>query len=343
MKLKPKLAMYWAASCGGCEVSLLNVGEKILMVDRVFDIVFFPCIADFKYKDVEALSDDHIDLCLFNGAIRSSENQELAELLRRKSRLLVAYGSCAHEGCIPALSNLTTAADTLEAVFVSNFSTANPGGVVPRTTTRVPEGDLALPLLYDTVRALDQIVRVDYYIPGCPPEPPRIWEALEVFVDAFVGGAELPAVGSVLGATDLALCEECPLERNEKRVPRFFRPHEIVPDPKVCLLEQGIVCSGPATRGGCGALCPRAGMGCRGCYGLLQGVVDQGAGMVAAVAAVLGVGSPQEEESAIEQTIERATSSIVDPAGTFYRHSLAHSLLRRRRPSITPNEADEGS
>ncbi len=86
---------------------LLNIGEHILTVDDVFDIAFFPCIADFKVEDVKAYPDGYIDLCLFNGAIRNSENEEMAQLLRKKSKVLVAFGSCAYEGCIPALSNLT--------------------------------------------------------------------------------------------------------------------------------------------------------------------------------------------------------------------------------------------
>ena len=75
-KEKPKLAMYWASSCGGCEVSVLNIYENILTVDEVFDVAFFPCIADFKIKDLESYPDGYIDVCLFNGAIRNSENEE---------------------------------------------------------------------------------------------------------------------------------------------------------------------------------------------------------------------------------------------------------------------------
>ena len=57
MAEKPKLAMYWAASCGGCEISTINIGEHILVVDQVFDLAFFPCIADFKYQDVRNYPD----------------------------------------------------------------------------------------------------------------------------------------------------------------------------------------------------------------------------------------------------------------------------------------------
>ena len=79
---KGKLAIYWAASCGGCEISILGIHEKILDVDNAFDIVLFPCGADGKVRDVEKMSDKTIDLCLFNGAIRNSEQEYMARLLR---------------------------------------------------------------------------------------------------------------------------------------------------------------------------------------------------------------------------------------------------------------------
>jgi len=103
---KPKLALYWAASCGGCEITILDIEEKILDVANFFDIVLWPCAMDFKYEDVEKMEDGEILITLFNGAIRTSENEYLAKLLRQKSKILVAFGSCAHEGCIPGLANL---------------------------------------------------------------------------------------------------------------------------------------------------------------------------------------------------------------------------------------------
>ena len=200
MSDKPKLGMYWASSCGGCEISVLGIGDKILTVDEIFDIVFFPCIADFKYEDVRNYPDGYIDVCLFNGAIRSSENEEMAHLMRQKSKVLVAYGSCAYEGCIPALSNLTSKEATFDAIYLNNPTTENPDGIVPQTVTKVPEGELEIPLFYNTVKSLDQVVSVDYYLPGCPPEPPQIWAVLQVVVAGLLEGAELPPPGSVVGA-----------------------------------------------------------------------------------------------------------------------------------------------
>ncbi len=329
MSEKPKLAMYWASSCGGCEISVLNIGDKILIVDEVFDLAFFPCIADFKHHDVEGYPDGYIDVCLFNGAIRNSENEEMAKLLRQKSKILVAFGSCAYEGCIPALSNLTTKNDTFNTIYFENPSIDNPDKILPMVETEVPEGTLSLPYFYNTVKSLDQVVDVDYYLPGCPPEPEQIWAVLEVVVNALLNEGPLPPAGSIIGAGTVAVCEECPLEKNVKTITQFYRPYEIQPEPDLCLLEQGLVCVGPATRSGCGALCPQVGMGCRGCYGPLDGVEDQGAKMLSAIASVVTVGEPGDDEHELEEKIDAVMDTLADPSGTFYRFSMAHSLLHR--------------
>jgi len=328
-KEKPKLAMYWASACGGCEISVLNIHENILTVDEVFDIAFFPCIADFKIKDLEAYPDGHIDLCLFNGAIRNSENEEMAHLLRKKSKIMVAFGSCAYEGCIPALSNLTTKEATFDKVYINNPSIDNPDKIFPQEVTKVPEGELTLPFFYNTVKSLDQVTDVDYYLPGCPPEPPQIWAVLQVVVGALLEGAPLPPAGAIIGAGTSAVCEECDREKEEKMIDRFYRPYEIVPDPEQCLLEQGLICMGLATRSGCGALCPSVGIGCRGCYGPPEGVIDQGGKMLSAIASVMNAGDETMEEAELEQKIQEVVDTIADPAGTFYRFSMAHSILRR--------------
>src|SRR5512139_624343 len=144
---KPKFAMYWAASCGGCEIAVLNIGEKILDVDANFEVVFWPVAMDAKYKDVEAMPDKSILLTLFNGGIRNKENEEIAHLMRRKSQILVAFGSCASEGCIPGLANLSKPKVIFETVY-NTVTTDNPGGIQPVYEYQAPEGVLYTPEFY---------------------------------------------------------------------------------------------------------------------------------------------------------------------------------------------------
>lgn len=323
---KPKLALYWAASCGGCDIAVLDIEERILDVAEHFEIVFWPCAMDFKYKDVERMDDKSIDICLFNGAIRTSENERLATLLRAKSKVLIAFGSCAHEGCIPGLANVTNRDEIFRTAYRDTRSTVNTDGVVPQTETVVTLSEqseskvvLELPAFWDTVKTLDQVVPVDYYVPGCPPQAHQVWAILELIIQ----GAQLPPPGSILGAGDKTCCDECSRERKEKTIKRFYRPHEIEPNPNECLLDQGILCLGPATRSGCGALCVKANVPCRGCYGPPPNVDDQGAKMMSALSSVIDAQDPVE--------VERIINQIVDPIGTFYRFGLAHSILRRVR------------
>ena len=314
---KAKLALYWAASCGGCEIAVLAVNEKILDVAAAFDIVFWPCATDGKVRDVEKMADGEIDVCLFNGSIRTSEQEYMARLMRRKSKVLVAFGSCAHEGCIPGLANMNTKEEIFNNSYQETFSTENPQNVRPQPATKVPEGTLHLPIFYDTVKTLDQTVPVDYYLPGCPPEADRIWEAVTAILES-----KLPPPGSVIGS-DTTVCDDCPRKRNEKKIKKFRRTWEIIPDEETCLLEQGLLCCGIATRAGCGALCPQVNSPCIGCYGPTGGVQDFGAKMMTALASVIDADKPEEIDRIIQE-------GIPDPVGSFYRFSLAHSLLRRK-------------
>jgi F420-non-reducing hydrogenase small subunit len=324
---KPKLSMYWAASCGGCEIALVNIHEKILDVDAAFDFFFCPCLLDTKKKDVEALPDDGIAVTLFNGAIRTAENEEMAHLLRRKSGVLVAFGSCASEGCIPGLGNLHMPKGYLEDIYINSPTVDNPEGILPTPETGVKEGTLEIPEFYGRVRTLAQVTDVDYFMPGCPPESERIAEVVEL----LISGGPLPPKGSVIGAGTSNVCNECAREKTEKKIGKFYRPHEIEPDPKQCLLEQGLLCMGVATREGCGALCPAANMPCIGCYGPPEGVLDQGARMVSALGSVLDIGDLQGlGEKDIESRINGILDGIPDYAGTFYKFSLCGSLLGGR-------------
>ena len=313
---KLKLALYWAASCGGCEIAQLQIGEKILKLAEVADIVFWPVAIDAKYKDVEAMPEKSIDVCLFNGAIRNSEQEHMAKMLREKSKILIAYGSCAYEGCIPGLANMFNRQMIFERAYLETPSTDNKDKTFPQTSCKVTEGEITLPEFYDTVKSLCQTVEVDYIVPGCPPEEKTTWLALEALIEG-----KLPPKGTVITDNVKSVCDDCPRTKNEKKIKKFYRTFEIIPDTETCLLEQGLLCAGIATRGGCGAPCPQANMPCTGCYGPVDGVIDQGAAFLGAVASVIDSDDPEE--------IQKIVNDIPDPVGTFYRYSLPASLLRR--------------
>lgn len=339
---KLKLALYWAATCGGCDVAILDIEEKILDLLAIADIVFWPVATDFKYKDVEAMAPNSIDICLFNGSIRNSEHEEIAKLLRAKSKIMIAFGSCACFGGIPGLANVANREQIFKVVYDETITTVNPDKLVPATELVIePAGGsgsssggsdatstnrtLTLPEFYDTVKALNQIIDVDYYIPGCPPAVERIQDALEI-IKKFVATGELPPKGTVVAFTK-SVCDECKREREGKSLMRIYRPHELTTvDTNKCLLDQGILCIGPATRGGCGTRCINVNMPCRGCMGPLPEVDDQGAAILSAIASVLGL--EREQEMSAEER-KQLVDQIKDPLGTFYRFSLPTSLLKR--------------
>ena len=330
---KPKLAMYWAASCGGCEIALANIHEAILEVDAHFDFMFCPCLLDTKKKDIEALPDGAIFLTLFNGALRTEENLEMARLLRRKSQLLVAFGSCAATGGIPSLANQHGIEHVLETAFLNAPGLDNPERLIPGESCTVPDGELSLPPFLQRVLALHDAVAADYSMPGCPPEP----EQILAVVRHVASGAPLPPTGSLLGCSARAVCDECPREKRNRLAPRLLRPFEAAPADDWCLLEQGFACLGTSTRGGCQALCPATAMPCTGCYGPLDRDSDPGATALSTLAAALDPGSaPGQDEGSLHAGLRAALAGVPDPLGTFYRYTLAETVLADRATEVEP-------
>ncbi len=316
--MKLKAGIYWGAGCGGCDVAVLDVHEKILVVAEKMDLLFWPLALDFKYQDVEAMEDREFDIVLYNGAIRNSENEEIAKLLRRKTKAMIALGSCAHIGGLISMANFHTKEALMNRVYIETESTDNREGTMPQEVWKNGDEELELPRMHSVVKTLDQVVDVDYYIPGCPPVPDQIVSALTLVWDG-----NLPEKGSVIGAGTRTLCDECGRTKEEKTITGFSRTVEMIPDNEKCLLEQGLLCLGPVTREGCGARCINSNVPCRGCYGPLEDVLDQGARMMGAIASVL---EPKEEKE-----IDELISQIPDPLRTFYRFSTAASILRRKK------------
>jgi F420-non-reducing hydrogenase small subunit len=314
---KPKIAMYWCSSCGGCEEATVDLAERIVELTSLVDIVFWPVALDYKEEDVEKLADGSITASLINGGIRVTENRHMAELLRRKSKIVVAYGACSAWGGIPGLANLYEKNEPISRAYREVPSLNNPDQTLPKQSVDIDGRRLELPELLPRLLPIDQVIDVDYYVPGCPPTADVTWNA----VKTLLSGA-LPPKGSVIGASQKALCDECPLNETKPEkilIKDLKRPHQVIPDPSKCLLTQGLLCLGPATRGGCQALCVKARMPCTGCFGPLERVMDYGAKTASFIASIIDL----QDEEALEEVIDK----LPDPVGTFYRYTLAASSM----------------
>jgi len=259
-----KVAQEWFAMCGGCEITILDLGETLLELLPELEFVHMPVLMDHKLfgqtGEAAHMVVPEADVGIISGSIRTEENKELAEEMRKKVDFLIAMGSCACYGGIPALANQSAVEGIYQRVYKGN-STTEPG----ETPT------VGLSPLTDRVYSLDEVVTVDLQLPGCPTTPSMFAAAVLHLLKGTPFALELKSV-----------CDQCPTIREKKSVSDLKRPLESVegvgePLESVrCFMEQGFLCQGPATRAGCGGMeggvprCIEAYMPCRGCFGPME-------------------------------------------------------------------------
>ncbi len=258
-----RVASEWLNSCSGCEISIIDMGERLLDILAVADIVHLPALVDSKYYgqrgDQKHLSLPEADVGIISGGIRNEEHLEVALEMRKKCNLIIALGTCATHGGIPSLANTYTVDEIKERAYSTETT--------DRPDAYPSEG---LPALLDACYALDEKIKVDIQLPGCPPHPDIIFSALVALVQ-----------GKPLSVPDKSVCDTCPTVRKGKgelkkvrrflTAPEYGAPGEPL-DKMRCLLEQGFLCMGPVTRAGCGGdgitpRCVSARVPCRGCSG----------------------------------------------------------------------------
>ena len=198
---------------------------------------------------------NEVDVALIDGVIRVKEDEEKIKEARGKCRFLVAWGTCAAFGGIPAIANLFELEELIEASYgesqdpLGYYLSGNRG--VQRFMYQAQEFGL-LRRAYPAAH----VVRVDYYLPGCPP-PVNLLTRL-------VG--DLTGAGSTLEPRSI-ICAECHRKPKKVDLEAFKVFPKGVVDPHLCFLSQGTVCLGTLTKGGCGAICTRGGLPCWGCRG----------------------------------------------------------------------------
>ena len=305
-----KVASEWLNSCSGCEIAILNLGETLLAVLPQLEFVHIPVLMDHKYfgqtgeGDVHHLEIPPAVVGLISGGIRNQEHLEVAEAMRRSCQVVIALGTCATHGGIPSLINSFDNEDLFERYYRGSETTD------PHATPNDP----VLPGLLDRTYALDEKIKVDLYLPGCPPHPDQIGEAIVALLEGRA--PQLPTK---------SVCDTCPTIREGKgkvkKVRRFIQNAHFEPGTPLsemhCLLEQGYLCMGPVTRAGCAGaqgVAPRclvARVPCRGCFGPVQHDGNQLLDMLNALAS-----------NGID------CASVTDGA-SLLRFSGAHGLVRR--------------
>jgi len=275
-----RVAEEWLATCGGCEVTILDIGEPLLDLLPKLEFVHMPVIMDHKYYgqtgEKTELEIPEADVGIISGSIRNEENRRVAQEMRNKCQTLIAIGSCANFGGIPALGNMYTVQEIFDKVYRGTRST-DPGDT--------PAVDI--PPFTDRVYAVTEVVKVDVQLPGCPTTPELVAEALTCLLE-----------GKPFTLAERSVCDECPTKREKKALAQLKRPLEQLkftpgqPLSEVrCFMEQGYLCQGPATRSGCGGAdkvprCIRAYMTCRGCFGPIRAGANPMVDMMGALSSV---------------------------------------------------------
>lgn len=299
-----RVAEEWFAICGGCEVTILDIGESLLDLLPKLEFVHMPVIMDHKvYGQLGEKSKMEIpeaDVGIISGGIRNEENKELAQEMRAKCKTLIALGSCACFGGIPALANQFKLDELYEKVYKGSKSTE------PAETPREN-----IPPLLDRVYALDEVVKVDVYIPGCPTSPDLVADALTALLE-----------GKSFSIPERSVCDDCPTKREKKADISLRRPLDYVADPAKpveesrCFMEKGFLCLGPVTKSGCGGhekipRCIKGYMPCRGCFGPIR----KGA-------------NPLVEMIGALSSIGLDPNQILDRPATIQRYIGAHGKLK---------------
>jgi F420-non-reducing hydrogenase small subunit len=266
-----KVAEEWLNICGGCEVTILDIGEPLLELLPQLEFVHMPVLMDHKYfgqtGEGTEMEIPEADVGIISGGVRTEKEKHVTEAMRKSCKTLIAIGSCACFGGIPAMANMFKIEDLCDTVY-RGLETTEPGDTPSEN----------LPPLLESLKAVDEIVDVDVYIPGCPTAPGLVVEALTCLLE-----------GKPFELPERSVCDDCPVKREKKASGGSIkRPLESVPfkqgeawENTRCFMEEGYLCLGPVTRAGCSTgtdahgdvkapRCIKGYMPCRGCFGPIR-------------------------------------------------------------------------
>jgi F420-non-reducing hydrogenase small subunit len=236
---KVPVSFDWLSGCSGCELSVVDMHEKLLKVLEAIDIVRLPILADVKGYPKAAVG-------IITGGLRTDHDVHCAHEMRKSCDAILAFGICAMYGGPQGSGYASSLQELKDAAYEKNVTTATkftPGEGVPK-------------LLEEGVRPLDSEIKVDLYLPGCPPHPYYVFEAL-----TSVLAGKQPEFGPE------NVCYKCDRKMKHSEQAKLRRVHEGPFEKDQCFLSQGVLCMGSATLDRCLAPCPTRGVPCTGCAG----------------------------------------------------------------------------
>jgi F420-non-reducing hydrogenase small subunit len=284
----------WLSDCSGCHIAIVDLHEKILNVLQAVKIQRCPVLTDIKDYP-------HATLGLVSGAIRNEHDRQAAIEMRNSCDIVVAWGSCAVFGGPAGAGNIHTPAEIVRAVYLEN-KTTTPGN---------PPSSQVSPL-ESVVSPIDAVIEVDLYLPGCPPHPAYIFEALSALVEG-----RQPEVNK------RSVCAKCKRKMEKTEVDRIKSNSEGIPNAEQCFLSQGYPCLGSVTIDRCLAPCPSNGVPCTGCAGATMQILTEPNRDIRTEIAERMSRLTRIERDSIVASLERGSKS-------HYSYTMATSMIGRK-------------
>lgn len=281
----------WLSDCSGCHIAIVDLHEKILNVLQAVTIQRCPVLTDIKDYPKATVG-------LVSGAIRNEHDRHAAIAMRKSCEIVIAWGSCAVFGGPAGAGNIHTPEEIADAVYRDN-----------KTTTSAPAPSREVSPLESVVSPLDSVIDVDFYLPGCPPHPAFVFEALSALVEG-----RQPEVNR------RTVCAKCKRLMEKTEVDVIKSNSEGMPNADQCFLSQGYTCMGSVTIDRCLSPCPTNGVPCTGCAGATLQVLTEPNRDIRTEIAERMSRLTKIDKNAIIASVERASKS-------HYSYTMATAMI----------------
>ncbi len=299
--MKTRISTEWLSGCSGCHVAVVDLHEKLLNLLDDVEFVRIPVLMDEKgYPEAE--------VGIVEGAVRSEHDRKALLKMRETCKTLIAFGTCAVYGGPSGIGWLYDKDAILNKIYKETVTASADG--------KLPEG---APELEQSVIPLNEIVDIDFYLPGCPPHPYFIALAIKTLL-----GASVPAISMK------TVCSSCDRRMEKREGVKFQKGMSTATEDDICLLSQGVICLGSVTLDRCQAQCPNKGVACAGCAGPSMDIITEPhldiRTMIAKRMSLL-TGIDQKE---IQEYIEKE-------AKTFYSYAISSPIIYKK-PTVEIRE-----